>query len=197
MAGALAHGQRRGVLRRPVPAPGLVGAGELDHHQPPGLPVALERLAGAAADDEPSPVRLERVRDERPILPVRLLVMDVDIGDHVRGHLFPFARIGPVPGQRTRRAGRGTGSGPRGGTVQTVTASRFVVQLHDATALHFDLRIQAGEVLRSWAVPKGPSLDPGVRRLAVPVADHDLAAGDFEGVHRGAAAGQRRGDHLG
>jgi DNA ligase D-like protein (predicted 3'-phosphoesterase) len=72
---------------------------------------------------------------------------------------------------------------------RVVMRSRFVVQLHDATTLHFDLRIQAGDILRSWAVPKGPSLDPGVRRLAVPVADHDLSAGDFEGVHEGQSRG--------
>jgi DNA ligase D-like protein (predicted 3'-phosphoesterase) len=66
---------------------------------------------------------------------------------------------------------------------------RFVVQLHDATTLHFDLRLESGGVMRSWAVPKGPSLDPAARRLAVAVEDHSLAAGEFEGVYEQATRG--------
>jgi DNA ligase D-like protein (predicted 3'-phosphoesterase) len=72
--------------------------------------------------------------------------------------------------------------------IRGISAGVFVVQEHAASAHHFDLRLELDGAMRSWALPKGPTLDPAVKRLAVEVDDHAMEHNAFEGVLEGGAA---------
>src|SRR6187399_1515625 len=92
-----------------------------------------------------------------------------------------MARSDPLAEYNRKRDFKKTAE-PAGKRATSAQGNRFIVQKHEATRLHWDFRLEADGVLKSWAVTKGPSPDPEIKRLAVRTEDHPLAYAEFEGI---------------
>jgi DNA ligase D-like protein (predicted 3'-phosphoesterase) len=113
----------------------------------------------------------------------RTLLVHAEGEEHAVHQLVDFLREGPDGGRVTGVMVQSVASeGHEQFAVRGVSAGVFVVAEHRATAHHFDLRLEVAGTMRSWAVPRGPSMDPAIKRLAVQVADHDTTHNDFEGA---------------
>ncbi len=121
-------------------------------------------LTGWVRNDEDGTLRVHAEGDDAPL---RSLEQFLNMGPG--GARVELVDVSPVPAE-----------GHEQFAIRGVSAGRFVIQRHQATALHYDLRLEVDGVLRSWAVPKEPSMDPAVKRLAIQQPDHDLAHADFQ-----------------